>query len=821
MPEKYSLDDILNEFSGGGEKRSSPPSSDTFDLDALLGEMPSAKKEKAPLQKPSAPAQKPVVEVIEPAPKMKNPPAESPAPPRKEAVSPKAEKKDSPAPERIVPPKKIVSHEDKKASSDQGTPLIQNINEQTVRINTDVREKSKQEQPLRAEPARRFRHGQQDSEHTIPLIQAPAEKKGAASRQADAPDEKAEKNTPPRQPEPDSGEEKEKALRERRKKKISQFIIDSEEEKHSSEEKHTEYRSFEDAAKISAELSELRATVIIRMLVLVIFALISAYTTAAKDYNLPLMSFLDPETQQNSYAFVQMTLCLLSGLICYSTIVAGLKKLFTFKADYDSLCAAVTVSALIGSLMLSNRGYTLRGGTAHIYANIAIASLLFNNIGKLLIVNRVRRNFRYITDDSERYAIVNVENEERAAQLTKGTLTDIPVLSTLRKTGFAENFLKYSYSSDICDRFCRYAVPGALAVSLITAVLSVVLHSAQFGGDMPGVAFSVFTLSLSICSCLAMPLVVNLPLADASKSSVKASGATLGYQSIDEFSDTNAVMLDATKLFPPGSVRMTTLRPVTDTKINDAIIEAASLTAHANSILKHFFYNMIDGRTEVMNCVESYIYEDSMGLSSWINNRRVLLGNRELMLNHSIEGVPSMTAEKEACGKRGNAVYISVSGNVMAMFVLELTPSPEIKRWLHRLCRNDICLILRCVDSLVTVSNLSEIFDIPEEMIKIIPFRMHDQFAEETTYASKQSAGMICSGKLSSMASLIIGAKRLRKTAAAGLILQSSAMLLGVILCLIMTISGNFTRFNASMALIYNLIWTIVTLFIVSAKTRS
>ena len=870
MPDKYSLDDILNEFSGGETKKPKRDLSKSFDLDELLSGTAASKKTQTPAPKPTIsetkaapateikplpPAQKPTIpeKKSAPATEIKTlPPALKPTIPENNSAPAKEIKPLPPALKPVIPetrkaadpktlktPLNLTGVEDKTAplntvkparqektaseissASEKSVtqqPIINAASEKTVRIDTSVQERQGQDQPSSAEPARRFRH-EHDNQKTAPKPETPQTKQtGKASEKTGAFGGKFTKNTSG-----DSEAEKEKALNERRKRKISEFILDSEEEvQPPGAEKHTEYSSFEDATKISAELAELRATMVIRMLVLVIFALISAYTTAAKDYSLPLMSFLNPETQQNSFAFVQMALCLLSGLVCYSTIVSGVKKLIAFRADYDSLCAVVTIFALTGSLLLSSRNYTLQGGTSHIFVNVAIASLLFNNVGKLLIANRVKRNFGYITDDAERYAIINVENEERAEQLTKGALTDVPVLSTMRKTGFSENFLRYSYSSDICDRFCRYAVPGAIILSVIIAVLSAVMHSYTFGDEMFYVAFSVFTLSLSICSCLAMPLVVNLPLADASKHFVESSGAVLGYQSVDDFSDTNSIMLDATKLFPSGSVRMTTLRPITDTKINDAIIEAASLTMHANSILKHFFYNMIDGRTEVINNVESYIYEDSMGLSSWINNRRVLLGNRELMMNHSIEGLPSMSAEKEACGKNGSAVYVSVSGNVMAMFVLELTASPEIKRWLHRLCRNDICVVMRCVDSLLTVSRISEIFDIPEEMIKIIPFRMHDQFAEETTYVSKQSASMICSGRLSSMASLILGAKRLKKTAVAGLILQSSAMLLGVVLCLIMTISGNFIRFNASLVLIYNLIWTIVTLITVSMKTRS
>lgn len=66
---------------------------------------------------------------------------------------------------------------------------------------------------------------------------------------------------------------------------------------------------------------------------------------------------------------------------------------------------------------------------------------------------------------------------------------------------------------------------------------------------------------------------------------------------------------------------------------------------------------MLRGKTELLYPVESYIYEDGLGLSGWIENKRVLLGTRELMENHSIDGLPSEAKEKEYTN--GNvAVYL-------------------------------------------------------------------------------------------------------------------------------------------------------------------
>ena len=309
-------------------------------------------------------------------------------------------------------------------------------------------------------------------------------------------------------------------------------------------------------------------------------------------------------------------------------------------------------------------------------------------------------------------------------------------------------------------------------------------------------------------------LVVNIPLSKSADKQLQNNSAMLGYKSVEEFSDVNSLLLDASQLFPQGMITLSAIKIFSDTRIDEAIVEAASLTNQANSILKYMFYDIIAGKTEMLNPVESYIYEDSMGLCGWINNKRVLLGNRELMINHSIEGLPSLTREKDYTENGKVAVYLSISGELSAMFVIEITTNNEVKHWLQECEANDIYVMLRSVDSIISISKLSELFDVNPDMFKLIPFRLHQKFDDTTTFASRQSGSMCCTGKFSSFASLLISAKRVKKTAMLGVSIQVAAIALGIILSMVMTIISSFTEINISLALIYNFIWFFITLFL-------
>lgn len=614
--------------------------------------------------------------------------------------------------------------------------------------------------------------------------------------------------------------EKLKELRERRSKKIKDFVlVGDEEETPEAEELEDEsapkviedFESFDDAPSIAADIAQLKNSLVMRMLVLIICFAASFYISLANDTGiLPIMDLLNKHTQTNTYLFVNAIIGLLAAFTSYTVISCGLSKLVSLKADCDSLCAVATVTSIAASMIMFANTNLIKGSLVHIYVSAAILSLIFNTAGKLLIVERTQRSFRFVSGSSDKYSLFMVEDEEKAQNFTRGALKDFPALSAMRKTEFLSGFLKTSYASDSTDKFCHLFTPIVLGAALIVAILAGITARSQYGASGLYFGMSAFVACVSMCSAFSMMLVVNLPMLRASKKSGELQGYILGYDCIDEFADTNSVLVEAAELFPQGSVNLAGIKVFSDTRIDEAIVEAASLTSQSGSILKNMFYDIIAGKTELLNPVESYIFEDSMGLCGWINNKRVLLGSRELMINHSIEGIPTVAKEKEYTGNGKSAVYLSISGELSAMFIIELAPSIEVKQALENLQRRGIYTIVRTVDSLVSIKHLSELFEISPEFFKLIPFRVHNDFEEVTSYQPKQQATLACSGRFSAMVSLILSCHNLRGTISVGICIEAVSILLGILICLAMVILKSFTEITVLMTIIYNLVFTAV-----------
>lgn len=613
-----------------------------------------------------------------------------------------------------------------------------------------------------------------------------------------------------------------KELKERRKEKVNKFVLvgneeEEDEEKDQAKEEDreiTDFEKFEDAPSILNDIVQLKGSLIVRLCLLLVTTIASVYISFANDFDLPIMEILNKNTQPTTYLFINIILGLLSAFVSYTVISCGLIKFVKFQADCDSISAIAVISSLLSAMVtLANPGL-VSTDTVHVYISVAIASLMFNTIGKLLIVGRTARNFKYISGDYERYAVFAITDEEKASSFTRGTINDFPNLVSMKKSEFITDFLKHSYSTDLTDKFCKIAVPLIALASLVIAVISVLLNGADKLYTGLFIGLSDFAGCISICCCFSVMLIINLPMYRACKKYLEKSAAVLSYQSVEEFSDANSVLLDVSQIFPQGMVNLSAIKVFSDTRIDEAIVEAASLTNQAGSILKNMFYDIIAGKTEMLNPVESYIYEDSMGICGWIDNKRVLLGNRELMTNHSIEGMPTVQREKEYTQNGKSAVYLSISGELSAMFIVELKASSEVQKYLKLLEKNRVYVMLRSVDSIISINKIAELFEISPDMLKIIPFRLHQSYEEVTSYTPKESASMACIGRFASFASLVVGVKRIKSITTMGMGIQTASIILGLLMALTFSLMSNFGILTPSAVLFYNFMWTSIILIL-------
>ena len=529
------------------------------------------------------------------------------------------------------------------------------------------------------------------------------------------------------------------------------------------------------------------------------------------------VSFLDRRADSQGFLFYNLIMGVAAAAICSSVLMNGITKLFRLKADCDSVCAVTAVVSVVTAAVNIARTDDIILSRSYVFVPVAIAGLMFNTLGKLMMVIRAKRNFRFVSGDSAKYSALIVE-EDAASMLTKGVATELPCLAAMRKTELLTDFLKSSYCEDRADRLSRKLVPSALGTALAFAVIAYFIPSLTAGLEQNIYwVLTVFTALLSLGSPFSMMFVVNLPLTRAGKALSENDSVILGYEAAEDFSEVNSVMTDASLLFPAGTVIYSNIKhckqpnSVNNIALDQAIILAASLAIKSGSVMSSMFRDIINDKDDILVKVENCVYEDNMGVLGWYGNKRMIMGSREQMKHHDIK-VPDMKKVNRYARENTETIYLSVGGEVVIMFFLELLPNPEVRTCLQKLTAGGISIVIKSTDSIITVSKIAEVFDIPPEQIKILPYSLHEQFGELTRYTSRGSGAMSCNGTFTGFSRALMAAKRLMKDINIGSGVMLVGALLGVICGAAAAITGNTLLICPSVVMGWNLLWLLAAM---------
>src|SRR5699024_5978091 len=146
------------------------------------------------------------------------------------------------------------------------------------------------------------------------------------------------------------------------------------------------------------------------------------------------------------------------------------------------------------------------------------------------------------------------------------------------------------------------------------------------------------------------------------------------------------------------------------------------------------------------------VQRPGLGFSGWCDNNQILIGTRELMEQ---EGVP--LPEKEYEEKNSNhgeyqLLYLAVSGNLHAMFVLHYIGGRNVARSLSALRRENIRLLVTCQDPSLTAEKIEAAYHLPEGMVTILNAAQTEALAPALAYVPD---GPCCMVHLKGFASLV------------------------------------------------------------------
>ncbi len=559
-----------------------------------------------------------------------------------------------------------------------------------------------------------------------------------------------------------------------------------------------EYTKPQDAPSVEAELRALRKNAGLRMAVTGLAAMLMIYLGLAAAGRLPALPFLDPAAQPFQSLIAQGVLFATALAVSAVTLTNGITG-FWKEATADSLPAYASLAALVQLVYMLIPKDT--AGTAPtLFAPVAAAALFFSALGKWVHSGVILKNFEQLNLLEPKHAAFRPGDPDLEQDLSKGLREVSPAVLLSRPVGFFDDFLAGSFAVRDSDYSAKRAALITAAVSLVAGAVSL------FFSHDPALAISSFAAAGVLGGSFASSLVSAVPAALMQAQARQAGAVIPGWPNIKEAKATHFVAVPDTALFPEGTVQLHGIKTFERERLDLAILYAASVMVKASPTMKQMFLSVIEGKEGILYPVENLQEEAGKGFSGWIENNRVIVGNRQMMLSHEID-IPSLDYEQKFTKGNRKPLYLAVSGKVFSMFLVSYEADDQVGETLEALLRSGISVGVYGPDFSITPELVSEMYDLPIDYVKVLSAPERGLLQRSTVYTS--SAG----GAFSHLASFpsFIGGLRAALGAYSGERAAALVQFIGVVfamaIAVLFAVTGGLGRLSLGAVLGFLAAW--------------
>lgn len=483
----------------------------------------------------------------------------------------------------------------------------------------------------------------------------------------------------------------------------------------------------------------------------------------------------------------------------------GLTPMLKFKGNSDTAVAVAAVAAAVQTVVSFFCLGDMSGFNINYYCSVVLLAFFANNLGKLLMVVRVRDNFRFVSAKGQKYAAKIYNNESVANKMLSGTPSEETLIAYQHKTKFPSNFLKISYAPDPSEDLASKMAPITTVTALVVALLYGVVKL-SFSD-----AINTFALITALGIPVATLLAVNFPVKRLCKNVNEYGSMIAGYPSIKQFCDSTAIMLDANELFPADTIELEGIKTFEEFNVDESLLCGIAILKEAGNPIANAFDSVVTETKETLPEVESVLYEDDLGLVGWINGERILVGSRQLMEKYNVE-TPAADYEEKYSKDDRQITYLSRAGRLVAMIVTKYHADPELKSELQRAEANGISFLIRTTDHNINDELVAKLYNLFYRSIKVLPTGLGNVLKEAQSVVEETSRSyLISNGKASAMSRAVSGCVKIKQNISLAIMIQLIAVIIGLLIASTLALYAGVGVMGSLEVLIYAMFWAAAT----------
>ncbi len=502
-----------------------------------------------------------------------------------------------------------------------------------------------------------------------------------------------------------------------------------------------DYRSPDDTKRIGMKLKKNRRSAFSRLSLSALLTVVSA-----------VFAFIIPDSLFYDTPFVpcliQFSLLVVSAFTSFG-IFSSFRGIFTKKST-----AAAPVALGVAAMLV----YMLYGLIFGLYpsdpALLALVALTSYNFFSYKRTSSVLDGFKIVASKQQKNAITLIDDQVTTSSMARSAIEGEVLAAGVKRTSVLTDYIRFSS--------CDTAFGGHLGIILAVFGIISLVFSVIVGISHQSFREAFEALSLLLC-LFAMPtyaLSEFLPHSDLSARLYRLGAMICGKYSAAKIEQCNAVVISSEELFPAGSIELYSMKPLSANNIDNTLNSAASVAAAIKSPLFSALRSYVDP-TDKRKTADTVKYEDNLGISGWVGDDHIFIGNRTLMEAHGIK-VPSLEVDRKILHRGYFPVYVAVGQRACALLIVKYNPDHRVKRDLVRLVNAGMTLLIDNCDSNITVPMLSDYYAIYPDCIKIMDSKGTHNYKSTANYSEFYSAHAAFIGKPQGYFAIISGALKLR-----------------------------------------------------------
>jgi cation transport ATPase len=593
----------------------------------------------------------------------------------------------------------------------------------------------------------------------------------------------------------------------------SQPELKAEAEDAVSPEEHAETELTEPEATAD-KLHRMSAELTLRCVLGGILAVVLLHFGLVSDGLLPAMAALDPDAAPA--AFYGANLLLLAASLCvgFPVLRDGLNGL-RGRPSSETMPALAAVAALVQAVTAMLNANVYRGTTGiSLLSGMAALGLFLALLGSRVMLAAVKGGYELVTNGVEFEGAYRAKDKDLLRALARDLEQKDPWVLLSRPMKEADGFVEQSLSERASERRARKVSYILLGVALLSGVLFL----------LAGAGWNKAAAAMAAVLCMGAPLSSTLIAGVASlrlQRAAAAVGAVVpGWQAIEQLGGIDTLQIDADDLFTADSAQLEDIRIFKGGRIDRAILYAASVLNESHGTLKGLFRQIVEERTDILFPVKDLEQHHGLGFSAWCDNNRILIGTRRYLEQ---EGVPLPDEEYEMQHSKNGELqilYLAVSGNLHAMFVLKYVGGRNVARGLAVLQKENIRLLVTCQDPSLTAHHITEAYRLPEGMITVLD----QEQCNAIKAAPEDPEDTCCMIHLKAFASLTGGlqaADQAQNAESSATTVQMVSVLFSIIIAALLTSAGSIWELSVATVLMYQAAWSALSIAVCALKQHN